>query len=76
LAGNKREVAEDGELGFHQSTVIGISDAGKTIALAQMAEYYRSHGVREWFIDHILATPPDSMWYPTPDELKQGGVLN
>jgi hypothetical protein len=76
LSGNKREVAEDGELGFHQGTVVGISDAEKTIVLAQMAEYYRSHGLRESFIDHILATPPESMWYPTPDELKEGGVLN
>ena len=27
-------------------------------------------------IDHIIATPPESMWYPTEDELKEGGVLN
>jgi hypothetical protein len=76
LAGNKREIADDAELGFHQGTVEGISGLGKTLVLAQMAEYYRSHGVRQSFIDHIIATPPESMWYPTEDELKEGGVLN
>jgi membrane-bound ClpP family serine protease len=76
LAGNKREIADDADLGFHQATVEGISALGKTLALAQMAEYYRSHGVRESFIDHIVSTPPESMWYPTQDELKEGGVLN
>lgn len=76
LAGNKREIAEDAELGFHQGTVEGISQMGKTLALEQMAEFYRSHGVRQKFIDHILATPPEDMWYPTEDELKEGGVLN
>lgn len=76
LAGNKREIADDAELGFHQATVEGISGLGKTLVLAQMAEYYRSHGVRQSFIDHIIATPPESMWYPTEDELKKAGVLN
>jgi hypothetical protein len=41
-----------------------------------MAEFYRSHGVRQSFIDQIIATLPESMWYPTQDELKEGGVLN
>jgi hypothetical protein len=44
--------------------------------LQKMVEYYRSLGLREWFIDRIIATPPESMWYPTEDELKQAGVLN
>jgi hypothetical protein len=76
LAGNKREITDDAELGFHQATVEGISELGKTLALAQIAEYYRSHGLRQSFIDHIVATPPENMWYPTQEELKEGGVLN
>lgn len=76
LAGSTREIGEDGELGFHLGTVEGISEMGKSIMQVQMAQYYRSHGVRQSFIDHIVATPPESMWYPTEDELKEGGVLN
>jgi hypothetical protein len=76
LAGNKREVADDAELGFHQSTVQGVSAMARTILDEKMAEYYRSYGVPQWFIDRIVATPPESIWYPTRDELKEAGVLN
>lgn len=76
LAGIKREVADFADLGFHQPTATGMTQQGKAIAIEEMVEYYRSHGVRQWFIDHIVATPPESMWYPTQDELKEGGVLN
>jgi hypothetical protein len=73
LAGIKREVADFADLGFHQPTATGMTQQGKAIAIEEMVEYYRSHGVRQWFIDHIVATPPESMWYPTQDELKEGG---
>jgi hypothetical protein len=76
LAGDKREVADDAELGFHQGTVQGASATVQAIFNNQMSEYYRSHGVRQWFIDRIVATPPASMWYPIRDELKEGGILN
>jgi hypothetical protein len=76
LAGVKREVAEDADLGFHQPSAPGLTNQGRAIAIEEMAQFYRSHGVRQWFIDHIVATPPESMWYPTQDELKEGGVLN
>ena len=72
LAGVKREVAEDADLGFHQPTALGLI-TGKDI-IREMVEYYRSVGPREWFIDRIVATPPDEMWYPTQRELKDGGV--
>jgi hypothetical protein len=76
MAGNKREVDEGADLGFHQVTADGLTADEKKIMLQQMVEYYRSLGLREWFIDRIVATPPESMWYPTQDELKEGGVLN
>jgi len=44
--------------------------------IQEMVEYYRSQGLREWFIDRIVATPPETMWYPTPADLKEGDVLN
>ena len=74
LAGAKRELAEDGELGFHQASALGIVANDKMI-LQDMVKYYRSAGLRESFIDHILATPPDDMWYPTRRELEDGGVV-
>jgi hypothetical protein len=76
LAGAKREVAEDANLGFHQPTADGLTADEKQIMIQHMVESYRSLGLREWFIDRIIATPPEDMWYPTQDELKQAGVLN
>ena len=76
LGGSKRDVAEDAQLGFHQSTGLVKTDFEQQIAIQEMRQSYRALGVREWFIDRIVATPPDSMWYPTKDELKSAGVLN
>jgi hypothetical protein len=74
LAGAKRELAEDAELGFHQASAQGIVMNDKEI-IQDMVEYYRSAGLRESFIDHIVATPPDDMWYPTRRELENAGVI-
>jgi hypothetical protein len=76
LAGSKREVDEDADLGFHQFTADGLTDDGRKRMSQKMVESYRSLGLREWFIDRIVATPPESMWYPTKDELQKAGVLN
>ena len=75
LAGAKRELADDAELGFHQATVVGVSTLVQTILNDQMFEYYRAQGLHGPFIDRIIATPHESMWYPTREELKEGGVL-
>ncbi len=74
LAGDKRELAEDAELGFHQVSALGVA-AGDQRIIQDMVEYYRSAGLRESFIDHIVATPPDDMWYPTRLELENAGVI-
>jgi hypothetical protein len=75
LAGTERELSDDAKLGFHQSTAVGTTDFQQRVAVQALRESYRALGVREWFIDHIVATPPEDMWYPTRDELKQAGVL-
>jgi hypothetical protein len=75
LGGAKRELSDDAQLGFHQFSTDGASDFEQRATLQEMRESYRSFGIREWFIDHIAATPPDGMWYPTRDELKNAGVF-
>jgi membrane-bound ClpP family serine protease len=75
LAGTKRELADDAELGFHQPTAPALTSREQHELIQQMVEYYRSIGVREWFIDHIAATPPEELWYPTRSELVDAGVI-
>lgn len=74
LAGTWRELAEDAELGFHQASALGLETSDKMI-IQDMVEYYRSTGLRERFIDRVVATPPDDMWYPTRGELEDGAVI-
>ena len=74
LAGAKRELAEDAELGFHQASVLGVVTSDRRI-IQDMVEYYRSAGLRESFIDRIVTTTPDDMWYPTRRELEDAGVI-
>ena len=74
LAGIKRELAEDADLGFHQPTAEGLGSGDEKL-IQDMVAYYRSTGLREWFIDRIIATPPEDMWYPTRAELKEGGAI-
>jgi hypothetical protein len=74
LAGTRRELAEDAALGFHQASALGLVASNQMI-IQDMVEYYRSAGLRERFIDRIVATPPDDMWYPTRRELEDGGVI-
>lgn len=74
LAGTKRELAEDADLGFHQPSAEGVGSGDEQL-IQEMVAYYRSTGLREWFIDRVIATPPEEMWYPTRAELKDGGVI-
>lgn len=74
LAGIKRELAEDADLGFHQPSAEGVGSGDEQL-IQEMVAYYRSTGLREWFIDRVIATPPEDMWYPTRRELEEAGVL-
>jgi hypothetical protein len=76
LAGVKREIDEDADLGFHQRSSEGyLSTQGQRAMTQSMVEYYRSVGVRESFIDRVIDTPSDDMWYPTRLELEEAGVI-
>jgi hypothetical protein len=75
LAGIKRQAAEDAELGFHQPSGLDPTAEAQKGLIQEMVEYYRSEGLREWFIDRVVATPPADMWYPTRRELVDAGVI-
>jgi hypothetical protein len=76
LAGVKRELDDDADLGFHQPSSEGyLSSQGQRAMIQSMVEYYRSVGVRESFIDRVIETPSDDMWYPTRSELEEARVL-
>jgi len=45
------------------------------VSTQHMREYYRSAGLRDWFVDQVIATQPKDLWVPTQRELEEAGVL-
>lgn len=75
LAGHERSGEPNSRVGFHSFRSIGTlesSPAPGDIALAR--ETYRRAHVSPSFIERIVATPPEKVWYPSQDELFASGV--
>jgi ATP-dependent protease ClpP protease subunit len=74
LAGVHRDVSQDAKLGFHQPSFPGLGGETKSISIHVVAKYYRSAGLKEWFIDRIISTEAKDMWIPSQTELRDAGV--
>jgi hypothetical protein len=75
MSGKQRVVAADAKVGFHSGTFPGMTLEQKDAADDLVRSIMRSAGVTTQFIDHVLATPPDQMWYPSFAEMWQNGVV-
>lgn len=72
LAGRHRYLAPGARLGFHQATVPGARpDRFDPVLRATYAKF----NVPADFIDHVLRTPPQAIWYPDRDELRDAGFV-
>lgn len=76
LAGHHRSAADTAKIGFHRPSFPGMTDFSQPFLTRQMTRYYQTEGLPPSFIYRVAATPSDSMWYPTHDELRQARVLN
>jgi hypothetical protein len=76
LAGRHRSAEYPTAIGFHQPTFPGTTFLGQLQINRRMIEYYRSAGLPEAFIEHIMSTSPHTLWYPSPAELVDAGVLS
>lgn len=75
IAGDERMVEENAKVGFHSGTFPGITreqiqDMNEIIRTAM-----QSAGISESFINHVISTPADQMWYPTYQEMRDAGVI-
>lgn len=75
IAGRERVVAAGAEVGFHQATLPGATDEQQREIDDFVRSTMQSAGVSEAFIDRVLATPHDQLWYPTVDEMIKSGVV-
>jgi ATP-dependent protease ClpP protease subunit len=76
LAGHERSASPLAAIGFHQPDFPGLSSEGRESLIQSNREDYRAAGMTDEFIDRVMATSPEHMWYPTGDEMTQAGVLN
>jgi hypothetical protein len=75
MAGAHRSAALTATFGFHQPFIVGQGRVGQWVSTQHMREYYRSAGLRDWFVDHVIAIQPKDLWVPTRRELEEAGVL-
>ena len=76
LGGSPRYLATGAKLGFHsahfgdqvQNTPRGINDEQRHIL--------EMHGAPPAFVQKAISTPPDSIWYPTPEQLIRSGIID
>jgi len=74
LAGRDRVVGPDALIGFHQFKSVGETggDAGDQ---AMASAVYERAGVSREFINRIVTTPSDQVWYPDHNELLAANVI-
>lgn len=76
LAGRQRWISPDAQVGFHQPSLPGFTAEQQQAAITANAKDYVEAGIAPSFVEQINATPPESMWYPTHEELVAGGVTD
>jgi hypothetical protein len=73
LGGHRRTLQKGGGLGYHSPS--GNTDHILATVGAHMAGVLRAANVPDDFIQHVLATPADDVWFPTIDELRQANIV-
>ena len=75
LAGKERTLGPHGRLGFHQVRSIGRSTLGRYLDIGRTRSLYESVGLPTDFVEKVVATPAEKMWYPTEAELRAAHVI-
>jgi hypothetical protein len=75
LAGTDRYLGSSGKLGFHEASVAGQGGEAAKSGTQEFRDALQLKGAPEEFISKALSTPPDSMWYPTAQELLDAHVI-
>jgi hypothetical protein len=79
LAGRERYISPEAKLGFHQAAFIPQSTSSPTSDASKSNAYMKAwmlrQGVAAAFVDHAMATPHESVWMPTTDELLKAHVI-
>ncbi|MBF6031496.1 hypothetical protein ICY20_27440 [Pseudomonas sp. P115] len=74
MAGKERLLGESGRLGFHAAALFGSTHKSSDL-LNQYRDALQRHGASKAFVDKVLDTGSDDMWYPDTPELKRNHVI-
>jgi hypothetical protein len=69
LAGRNRLMAPTAKLGFHQPDFPGLTARQRQLMIVAEERRLRRLGISEKFAKRANATPPEDMWFPSPQEL-------
>jgi hypothetical protein len=78
MAGQRRGLGQDGQLGFHQYAIPGDMRVKIIDIAAEQAkdrDYFASRGVTEAFLRRIFQVRHQQIWVPGRDALKNGRVI-
>jgi hypothetical protein len=75
LAGKERSATADAQVGFHQPQFPGLSAGEQGTMTSDMRQMYIKAGVAPDFLDKALSVSPESMWFPSVDELMSAKVI-
>ena len=77
LGGVERSISPGGQLGFHRGSFPGLSDSDMFESNRDLRRFLLYNAkLAPQFVDRVVATPPDEIWVPTPQELLAGRVIN
>lgn len=75
LAGNPRQLAPEGQLGFHRASTGTYNPVFEELANQQLAKTYRELGLPQPMIDKTLRTSSHSMWFVPREELQSYALI-
>jgi hypothetical protein len=79
IAGKRRSMTADAQLGFHQYRLEADYDVPNADPAAEQERdraFYADSGVAEWFQKKMFESTADNMWFPTGEELIAAGVVH
>ena len=71
ISGKERVVTREAKIGFHRPS----GKVGNGRNYENIRQFMKEAGISEDFINRVIATSPDEMWYPTYEEMLQAGVV-
>ena len=75
ISGKERVVEARAKIGFHAGRLPGSTFEQRQQMNADMRDAMRVSGVSEEFINRVLATPHEQMWYPSVEEMYRARVI-